>query len=150
MILALEGFTLPSGYLVKELSVCLENYEIHFYFKAPTNFEPSAKDLQTIRYASKHVNHLTLHDDNVLPYEALDVILQSLASKTIYVAGNSAYQFVAAKLPTTLVFDISSVYNFKYPKELPDTTCAKRHGSRYCSLAKCLCIKQFMEKLKYV
>ncbi len=147
MIVALEGFTLPSGYLIKEMTVCLDNGEIHhFHFKSPSNFFPNENELRTIRFASRHLNQLSLHDSNLLPYNAIGIILQNIASNIVYVAGNAAYNFVTLKLPSTIVLDICRVYGFKYPTELPDASCIKRHRARYCSFAKCLCIKNYLDR----
>ena len=148
MILTLEGFTLPSDYIVKELTVVFDsgNHE-HFHFKAPPGFQPTATDLRTIKFASNYLNQLTLEDQSLLPYSAIDTILQAVASNTIYVAGNSAYNFMTAKLPFTKVIDICKTYNFIYPKDLPPTNCFKRHRYRYCSLAKAEYIKSFMRDI---
>ncbi len=148
MILTLEGFTLPSGYLIKELTVCMDNGEMqHFHFEAPPNFYPSEMELRTIRFANKHLNQLSLHEGNLLPYSTIDDILQKMASNTVYVAGSAAFNLVSSKLPSTLVLDVCSLYNFKYPNELPYTSCMKRHRARYCSFSKCLFIKDFLDQV---
>ncbi len=148
MILTLEGFTLPSGYLIKELTVCLDNGEIqHFHFKAPPNFYPTEMELRTIRFANKHLNQLSLHEGNLLPYSTIDTILQNMVSSTVYVAGSAAFNLVTSKLPSTLVLDVCTLYNFKYPNELAFASCMKRHRPRYCSFAKCLFIKDYLDRV---
>ena len=128
------------------MSVCLGDGEIqNFHFKTPLNFQPTQMELRTIRFAKKRLNQLSLHDGNILPYHTIDNILQNIASNTLYVAGNAAYNFVTSKLPTTLVLDICRIYDFKYPSELSNTNCVKRHRARYCSYAKCLYIKEYLD-----
>ena len=146
MIVTLEGFTLPSGYVIKELTalnVSNDEYQ-HFHFNAPENFKPTHTDLQTINYATRYLNQLSLSDDSLLPYAAITAILQNLVKHTIYVAGHSAYSFIKSHLPLSNIIDITSTLNFKYPKILNSADCFKTHRPRYCSLAKARCIKKFM------
>lgn len=150
MIVALEGFTLPSRYIAKEMTIMYDNnHHQHFQFSAPLNFNPTPADQQTIKYATERLNQLFLYDDNLLPYNTLDLILQQLVSHTIYVNGSCAYNFLKSKLPFTNIIDIGVAYNFQYPKTLPASTiCFKQHNPRYCSASKTLCIKQFLNNLK--
>ena len=145
MFLALEGFTLPSGYIIKELSVIFDddNFQ-HFQFKAPPNFYPTTEEQRTIKFSTKYLNQLYLTDDSLLPYSTINEILKNLSFHTIYVAGHSAYNFIKAKLPMTHVIDICIKNNFKYPKQLSKSNCFKDHNPRYCSLSKCEYIKKFM------
>ena len=145
MFLALEGFTLPSGYIIKELSVIFDNdnYQ-HFHFKPPTNFYPTNEEHYTINYTTTYLNQLYLMDDSLLPYSTINDILKNLSSHTIYVAGQSAYNFIKAKLPMTRVINICIKNNFEYPKQLSKSNCFKDHNPRYCSLSKCKYIKNFM------
>ena len=147
MILTLEGFTLPSGYYIKELTIMNENgngYQ-HFHFNAPDNFQPTPSDQCTINYTTRHLNQLTLCDDSLLPYSTIEIILQNLSTRTIYVAGHSAYNFIKNYLPLTNIINISSTHDFKYPPTLDPVSCFKTHRPRYCSLAKARCIKNFMQ-----
>ena len=145
MFLALEGFTLPSEYIIKELTVIIDddNYQ-HFHFASPPNFHPTFEELQTINFATKNVNGLYLSDDSLLPYSTINDILQKIAHHTIYVVGHSTYNFIKSKLPMTNIIDICVQYNFKYPKKLPKSNCFKSHNPRYCSLSKCIYIKKFI------
>ena len=148
MILTLEGFTIPSGYIIKELTVINDQNDEyqHFHFSAPKDFQPTSIDRLTINYATRNLNQLSLSDDSLLPYGAIDVILQNLVYTTIYVAGDSAYKFIKSHLPLSNIIDIISTLDFKYPKTLPPAGCFKTHRPRYCSLAKARCIKNFMEQ----
>ena len=145
MILTLEGFTLPSGYIIKELTVLNDDDEYqHFHFSAPKNFRPTPSDLYTIDYTTKHLNQLSLSDDSLLPYATIDVILQNIVNNTIYVAGHSAYNFIKSRLPLSNIVNICTALNFKYPATLESANCFKTHRARYCALAKARCIKKFM------
>lgn len=146
MIVTLEGFTLPSGYIIKELTVLSDNNDEyqHFHFNAPENYQPTPSDLTTINYATRYLNQLTLSDDSLLPYSTINAILQNLVKHTIYVAGHSACSFIKSHLPLSNIIDITSTCDFKYPKILNPVDCFKAHRPRYCSLAKARCIKNFM------
>ena len=148
MIVTLEGFVLPTRYIIKELSIFHESGSFqHFHFQAPTDFYPTEKELQTIKYASKNLNQLHLVDNSILPYSSLDIILKSIAPQTIYVAGNTAEKFLSAKLPTSCVINISDKYQFKYPDYLTRTDCFKNHNFRYCSLSKGKFIRMFLNNI---
>ena len=148
VILTLEGFNLPSGYIVKELTIIFndDSYQ-HFHFNAPKDFYPTAKDLQTINYIRRHLNELYLSDDCLLPYTSIIDILNNLLSCKIYVAGNSTHKFIMTYLPLNNIIDICSEYNFKYPAELPPMDCFKQHKPRYCSLSKAKYIKSIIKDL---
>ena len=148
MILALEGYTLPTWYIIKEMTVIFENNNLqHFQFAAPTDFQPTGRDLYTIRFTTKYINEIAYSDNSLLLYPMIDCILQKLSSQTIYVAGHCAYQFLSTKLPTTRIIDVCTKHDFKYPKELPTANCFKQHRPRYCSMAKATYVKHFMDSL---
>ena len=146
MILTLEGFTIPSEYIIKELTVINDKNDEyqHFHFNAPKDFQPTPSDLYTINYTTKHLNQLSLSDDSLLPYTAINAILQNLEKHTIYVAGHSAHKFIKSHLPLSNIIDITSTLDFKYPLILRPAGCFKTHRPRYCSLAKAWCIKNFL------
>ena len=148
MILTLEGFTIPSGYIIKELTVINDknNEYQHFHFNAPKDFQPTPSDIYTINYATKHLNQLSFSDDSLLPYVAINAILQNLEKHTIYVAGHSAHKFITSHLPLSNIIDITTTLDFKYPPVLQPADCFKTHRPRYCSLAKAWYIKSFMEQ----
>ena len=146
MILTLEGFTLSRGYIVKELTILFDNGDHqHFHFKSPPDFQPTAGELRTIKFATAYLHQLPFHDQNPLPSTMIDTILKNAEPQTIIVAGHAAYNFVTDKLPCSRVIDICKKYGFSYPKELPETHCFKRHRFRYCALAKAQHIKRFMQ-----
>ena len=148
MIVTLEGFVLPTRYIIKELTIIHDSDSFqHFHFQGPLDFNPTEKELQTIKYVTKYLNHLHVHDDSVLPYSTLDVILKSITTEKIYIAGNAARAFLTRKLPTSCIVDITSKFGFKYPNELPNAPCFKNHSSRYCSLCKGKFIAEFLKKI---
>ena len=142
VIIALEGFTLPSGFIVKELTILSDNLKYqHFHFNKPKDFYPTAGDLRTIKYTSEVLSQLYFDDDSLLPYSTINDILKQMSSHKIYVAGHTAHKFITTYLPTTEVINLCKEYKFKYPLILPSVECFKQHTPRYCSLAKAKRIK---------
>ena len=146
VIIALEGFTLPSGFIAKELTILDDNLTYqHFHFTKPEDFHPTAQDLRTIKYTSEVLSQLYLDDNSLLPYSTINTILRQMSSHKIYVAGHTAHKFITTYLPTTEVIDLCKKYKFTYPLKLPYIECFKLHTPRYCSLAKAKYIYKFME-----
>ena len=76
--IGMEGFTLPRGFIVKELCMMYQNEEFsHFLFKAPLNTTLSDVDQRTVRYTTDKLNRLSWHDGNV-PFECLSNILKEV------------------------------------------------------------------------
>ena len=148
LLLAMEGFNLSSGYIIKELTILFpdDSYQ-HFQFNPPNDFHPTAAQWKTINYTQKHLNELTLYDNALLPYSTINDIMQKISSHTIFVAGNITQSVINEYLPLTKVIDICTEYNFSYPKELPPANCFKQHRPRYCSMAKATYVKNFMNSL---
>jgi hypothetical protein len=147
MIVTLEGFTLPSGYLVKELTILYTNNDYqHFHFKSPEDFAPTGSELRTIKYATSYLHQLPLYDRNPLPYSMLATIVTSLRDDTIVVAGSAAFNLIRDFLPFSRIIDICESYNFKYPPALPPTHCFRNHQPRHCSLAKGQFISLFFQE----
>ena len=145
VIVTLEGFTLTSGFIAKELTVFYNNRNFqHFHFTKPIDFQPTAQELCTIKYTSEVLSKLYLDDFSLLPYTTINTILRQISSHKIYVAGHTAHKFITTHLPTTKVIDICKEYKFKYPLVLPSVACFKEHTPRYCSLAKAKNIYKFM------
>ena len=146
VIITIEGFTLTSGFIAKELTILYDDLRYqHFHIAKPKNFHPTDQELRTIRYTSKFLNQLYLDDDNLLPYSTINDILRQMSSHKIYVAGHTAHKFITTYLPTTEVIDLCKNYKFTYPLKLPYIECFKQHTPRYCSLAKAKYIYKFME-----
>ena len=144
-IVTFEGFSLPSGYIIREMTIMFSNGEYdHFRFKAPQHFTPTITDVTTIQYTSNNLLQLPFHDKSLLPYETVFSILRSLSHLTLYSVGQQALEVLTTNLPFTRVVNVGSRFGFKYPTALPPVNCGRRHNTRYCSLAKAICLRDFM------
>ena len=142
VFIAIEGFNLKQGYLVKELSIvyCDNTYQ-HYQFKTPENFTPSAADEKIIHYAESYLNGFSIEDDFYLSNDLHTTILKEFVNFKIYVAGDITKKVIANILPETDIIDVCSLIDFRYPTELPDPYCFRNHRARYCSLAKARYVK---------
>ena len=81
---AAEGYTLPCGFILKELCIFFPNGEYnHYMFKSPGDITLTATDEKTVRWATRHLNNLC-YDDGDLSIEQLRVILYKLKDCTLY------------------------------------------------------------------
>ena len=139
-----EGFTLPSGFIAKEMTICHSNREYrHLFFKPPYDYTPTEQDLHTIRYTSIKLNQLSFTDGDT-PYECISIILDRYKDCTIYCYGTSSANLLQSYLKTTTIINIQD-RGFKLPSVLPKPNCFKNHNPRYCSFAKALKIRQIVE-----
>ena len=142
--IGIDGFTLPSGYIVKEICLLYPNWEFcHLLFKPPTNRDLSDVDERTIRYTTTNLNNLVYQDGDV-PYECLYDILQAVQLHKIYTYGEVALRFLQNVLPTSMITNIQT-QGFTIPSTLPDPACFRRHNFRYCAKAKAIAVKNFVE-----
>ena len=144
--IGLEGFTLPTGYIVKEMSIIFPNREYsHYIFEKPNDVMLTAQDERTVRYATRNLHNLNYADGDI-PYSQLGLILSRLEDFTIYTYSIIASKLRQSHLPTTVVINTQD-QGHKLPKELPDSNCFRLHQNyRYCSKAKAIEIKDFVEK----
>lgn len=138
-----EGYTLPSGYIAKELVIMQKNGEYQHHILLPPNGELSHEDYRTIRYVTRNLNGLAYHEGTV-PYHTLATILDTIKQHTIYTYGGTAKRFLEAHLPSTVVIDIQE-HGYQMPKVLPTSNCPKHHTPRYCALAKARVVLQYKE-----
>lgn len=144
LVIAAEGFTLPSGYVLKEMSIIFFNREYkHFLFKKPTNFLPTPKDIITIQYTTKHFNQLSFLEGDV-PYNLIEDILTPYRDYKMYTYSDIFRKFLQNILPSTTVTNIQT-YGKKLPATLPKPNCFRNHRARYCSLAKAKAILKIVE-----
>ena len=141
----LEGYTLPSGFIVKELTIIYTNAEYsHYIFEKPDNIVLSPQDEKTVRYATRHLNSLSYGDGDI-PYNQLGPILGKLKDFTIYTYSLVASNLIQNFLPTTVVIN-SQDLGHKIPKHLPNPNCFRLHQNyRYCAKAKAAEVKDFVE-----
>ena len=144
--IALEGFTLPSGYIVKEMTTIFPNGEYnHYIFMNPKDVTLTAQDERTVRYATKNLHGLNYADGDI-PYDQFEVIFGKLTDFNIYTYSVIAVKFIQQFLPTTVVVNTQDM-GHKLPKCLPDSNCFRMHKNyRYCSKSKAAEIRDFIEK----
>ena len=79
-----EGFLLKGGYIVKELSYVYEDARVdHYRFAAPDDLFLTPAEAITVRYVSKNLNGLSLHDNGV-NYSQLETIIRQLSGKCCF------------------------------------------------------------------
>ena len=142
--IGIDGFTLPSGFIAKEICFMYPNGEFcHLLFKPPVNQNLTRADERTIRYTTSNLNNLVYQDGDV-PYECLNDILQTVQLYVIYTYSEVALRFLQSVLPTSIITNIQT-QGFKMPSTLPDPACFRRHNCRYCAKAKAIAVKNFVE-----
>ena len=145
----IEGFTLPCGFIVKELAIYYTNNEFdHFLFERPHDVQLSYRDLSTIRYITEELNALS-YEDGLIPYSQMQPILGKLLGYTINTYGIDAKKCLLKCVPTSVIINTQDIGQ-KISKILPNPKCFRDHGNqehgyRYCGKAKVIAIKQFME-----
>ena len=142
--IGLDGYMIPSGYVIKELTVMFPNSEYnHYLFQPPAKRYLTETDKRTVRFASHHLNNLAWFDGDI-PYEQLDHILAKLRDYKIYTFSEIAVETLQRALPTSVIINVQDM-GFKMPNALPDSHCGRIHNFRYCSKAKVCEIKKFIE-----
>ena len=75
----LEGFVMKRCYVIKELSVLFDDdRRDHYRFAAPKDLSLTPDEARTVRYASRHLNGLSIYDSGI-DYDQLRPILDSLS-----------------------------------------------------------------------
>ena len=140
-----EGYTLPSRYILKELAIIYPNTEYaHYLFEKPKDVVLSQQDEKTVRYATRHLNSINYADGD-MPYQQLEPILLRLSDYTIYTYSEIATKLIQKFLPTTVVINTQDLGQ-KLSKHLPDPNCFRLHQNyRYCAKAKAAEVKDFVE-----
>ena len=138
---AFEGFMLKDlGYVVKEMSLLYAGGEYaHFLFASPS-LELTPGDQKTVNWTTRNLNGLQW-DEGILPYSALQGILNSVAACRIVCHGCTARNFLRKNLPNSLIVDTSVGSENKYPRIIPKIACGREHKARWCSLSKSHFIK---------
>ena len=139
-----DGYTLPSGFIVKEICCMFPNGEFnHNLLKPPVNWNLSELDKRTIRYTTRNLNNLSFHD-GWYPYENMNEIFERFQEYHIYTYSDVTLRLIQQFLPTTVVVNVQDI-GFEMPDSLPDAVCFRAHNARYCAKAKCIAIKNFIE-----
>ena len=142
--IAFDGYTLASGFIVKELCIMFQNSEYnHYLLKPPANKYLSDMDKRTIRYTTTHLNNLSYYDGDI-PYENLQDIFSRYHEYRVYTYSEVAVKLLHRVLPTSVITNIQDL-GFKMPSVLPDAACCRVHNPRFCAKAKTVAIKNFIE-----
>ena len=143
--IGIDGFTLPSGFILKEMTIIYPNHEYdHFIFKKPC-WNLTEADKRTIRYTTQNLNQLCYEDGHV-SYEQIGMILDSVKDITLYTYSDIAVTFLQKHLPSTVIKNIQC-QGYTMPRELPNSNCFRHHASRYCAKSKARAIQKFVEGL---
>ena len=143
--IGIEGYNIPSGFIVKELAIVYPNEEFdHYLFKSPNDFLLTAKDEETIRYITRHLNNLSYTDGDI-PYSMVGSVLEKLKDYTIYTYGLQTQRLVQGFLPTATIINTQDD-GHKLDQHLPDPSCFRIHNFRYCAKSKAIEIQKFVEK----
>ena len=140
----MDGYTLPSGFIVKEICCMFPNGEFnHYLMEPPMNRDLNDVDRRTIRFATKNLNNLSYHD-GWFPYDKMHDIFLRFQEFRVYTYSDLTLKFIQNFLPTTVVINVQEL-GFQMPEVLPDASCFRLHNARYCAKAKCVAIKKFIE-----
>jgi len=140
-----EGYTLPTRFILKELAIIFPNTEYSQYlFEKPNNIVLSLQDEKTVRYATRHLNSLNYGDGDI-PYIQIGPIISKLEHFNIYTYSDIASKLIQKFLPTTVVINTQDL-GHKLSKQLPEPNCFRLHQNyRYCAKAKAVEVKDFVE-----
>ena len=142
VFIGIEGYTLPSGFILKELCVMYPNNDYdHYLFKRPS-VDLTEVDQRTIRYATEKLNEL-FYSDGFVTYNQIGDTLDPVKDDIIFTYSDVAVCVLQKYLPTTVIINIQSK-DFKMPKTLPESGCFRKHCQRYCAKAKAIEVKKFM------
>ena len=142
--MAVEGYTLPNGFILKELCIMFPGGEYNnFLFQPPNNKILTPVDQRTIHYTTARLNNL-VYEDGDIPYDIIDKILMKYKDCRIFTFSDVSLKFLQNVLPSTRITNIQ-VYGFVMPTILPYPGCCRIHNPRYCALAKSAEIRNFIK-----
>ena len=142
VVIAMEGFTAPSGYILKELCIMYPDGEFnHYLFTKPLSMF-TEDDLRAINYATENLSKLPL-EDGAVPYNEIDSILEKEREHYIYTYSEVAKKVLQTYLPTSFVENVQQK-GFQMPKQIPNSHCFRNHNQRYCAKAKAIAVRNFM------
>ena len=112
--IGIDGYTLPSGFILKEMCILYPNDEYdHYLFRNP-GWQLTEADMRTIRYTTQNLNNLC-YQDGFIPYDQIANILDSVKDDTICTYSEIAVTILQRYLPTTVI----KIY------KMMDLTCLK-------------------------
>ena len=145
--ICVDGFTIPSTFVLKELFIQFANGEHNHLMFLPPNINLTEADRRTIRFTTKHLNNISYFDGDV-PYSQLQPILHKLRDYKIYTYSEVALKTLQSYLPMTVIVNIQE-FGFKMPAQLENPCCFRFHSYRYCAKAKAIAVKSFIEKQQF-
>ena len=146
VFIGVEGFTLPAGFIAKEICILFPNREFcHYIFKAPINPNLSAADHRTIRFTTDKLNKLSWYD-GFISYETIPEIMIEFQQFRIFTYGEVVMRFIQKLLPLSVVTN-TQTDGYAMPSVLPNPACCRDHPPRYCAKAKAVAIGEFVESL---
>ena len=138
-IVTMDGYTLPSGFILKELCIMYSNGEYDYFLFSKPDIPLTAKDKETIQYTTANLNNISF-DDGDIPYTLIQPILEKVKHFRVYTYSDIATRILQGYLPTTFIKNIQEIGKFKLPTELPDSKCFRNHNQRYCAKAKAIAV----------
>ena len=144
VFVAVEGYSLPNGFVVKELTVIKNNSDVdHFIFMKP-DVVFTAAETKTIAWTTKYLNGLKLTDGHI-PYNTVPHIISQLSHSKIFCYGSLTTKFLRSIIPLGYIIDVQ-LKGFSLPKNLKDShlRCGRSHPIRFCAMAKANAIKNFI------
>ena len=143
VFVGMDGYTLPNGFIMKELCVLYPNDEYnHFLFKKPDSLLSQISE-RTVRYTTQHLNNLS-YEDGDITYTLIPDILDKIKDLKVYTYSDIAQKFLQEILPTTTIENVQN-RGYQMPAKLPDSKCFRTHNQRYCAKAKAIAVKKFMK-----
>ena len=141
--IGLEGYTLSSGFILKELCVLFPNGEYCYHLMAaPREKRLTNTEKRTVRYATHNLNGLSYSDGDT-PYDCIGDILSKYQDCRIFTYSEVGLNFLQCFLPTTIVINVQDM-GFQLPTLLPNPGCCRIHAGRYCAKAKSYAIQTFL------
>ena len=142
VVIGVEGYTLPSGFVMKELCMLFPNGEYNHFLFAKPDMELTEGDLRAMRYTTENLNNLS-YDDGDTPYNLIGEILEKVKDCRISTYSEISLKTLQKFLPTTLIVNVQN-RGFKMPAVLPKYDCFRNHNSRYCAKSKAFEVMKYL------
>ena len=147
VVIGLDGYTLKSGFIAKELVILFSNGEFEHYIfnNLPTML--TQDEFRTVRYVTKNLSGLN-YRDGMVDYSLLGEIFKRISNFHVYTYGDLCTKVLQSYLPTTLISNVQHM-GFTMPSILEDRGCFKKHVKyRYCAKSKAFTINDFVKTLE--
>lgn len=142
VVIAIEGYTLPSGFIMKELCMLFPNGEYNHFLFAKPEMDLTERDLRAMRYTTENLNNLS-YDDGDIPFNLIGQILEKVKDCRIFTYSEISLKTLQTYLPTTSIINVQS-RGFKMPPALPTSGCFRDHNQRYCAKAKSFEVMKYL------